>query len=213
MNAGRAVYRRVGARPILSGMNTTSSRNETTNAPTTTGLWTVDPIHTTVGFAVRHLVVTTVRGIFEKVTGTVRYTPGEPEAAQIAITIDPASVSTHDPQRDEHLRDPDFFDVARYPTILFRSTAVRRSENGAYALAGEITLRGITRPITLTVHEITAPQRDFRGRRRIGAHATAVLRRSDFGITYNIALEAGGIALADEVALTLDLSLVEKIAR
>ena len=217
MNVAGTVYRRFVARPTLSLMNTTNDTTQarsTTNAPTTNAaVWSVDPIHTTVGFAIRHLMVTTVRGIFEKVTGTVRYAPGEPEAAQIEVTIDPASVRTHDRQRDEHLQDPDFFDVARYPTIAFRSTAVCRGAGGGHAVKGELTLRGITRPITLAVHEIAGPHRDFRGARRIGATATAKLLRSDFGITYNIVLEAGGIALADEVALTIDLSLIEKVAR
>jgi polyisoprenoid-binding protein YceI len=164
-------------------------------------------------FGIRHLMATTVRGVFERATGTVRYAPDKPEAAQIEIAIEAASVSTHDRQRDDHLRNADFFAVARYPTIHVRSTAVRRSAGGSFTVASELTLRGITRPITLDVHEVTRAHRDSRGVRRIGASVTARLRRSDFGITYNILLEAGGIALADEVALTIDLSLVENVAR
>ncbi|HEX4420671.1 MAG TPA: YceI family protein [Kofleriaceae bacterium] len=165
------------------------------------------------GFGIRHLMVTTVRGVFERVTGTVRYAPDQPEAAQIEIAIAAASVSTHDRQRDDHLRNADFFDVATHPTIRFRSITVRRTPGGGFAVDGELTLRGITRPITLEVRELTRAHRDFRGVRRVGASATAKLLRSDFGITYNILLEAGGIALADEVSLTIDLSLVEQAAR
>jgi polyisoprenoid-binding protein YceI len=156
-------------------------------------------------------MVTTVRGVFERVTGTVRYTPDRPEAAQIDITIDAASVSTHDRRRDDHLRNADFFDTTNYPAITFRSTAVHRTAGDALAVVGELTIRGITRPITLDVREVTRAHRDHRGVRRVGANATAKLRRSDFGITYNIMLEAGGIALADEVALVIDLSLAESV--
>jgi polyisoprenoid-binding protein YceI len=195
-------------------MNTTNESSTTTSPLATAATtWSVDPIHTTVGFAIRHLMVTTVRGVFERVTGIVRYAPDRPEAAQIEIAIEAASVSTHDRQRDDHLRNADFFDVAAHPTITFRSTAVRRAADGTFTVAGALTLRGITRPITLDVHEVTRAHRDFRGMRRVGASATARLLRSDFGITYNILLEAGGIALADEVALTIDLSLVENVAR
>jgi polyisoprenoid-binding protein YceI len=195
-------------------MNTTNQRSSTDSAVAMAATtWTIDPIHTTVGFGIRHLMVTTVRGVFERVAGTVRYAPHRPQAAQIDVTIEADSVFTHDRRRDDHLRNADFFDAARYPIIAFRSTAVRRTPAGGLAVAGELTLRGVTRPVTLEVHEVTRAHRDFRGVRRIGASATASILRSDFGITYNILLEAGGIALADEVALTLDLSLVETAAR
>jgi polyisoprenoid-binding protein YceI len=213
VNAAMTGYRPVGARSIVSVMNpTTNAASRTPRMLTTTATtWTVDPIHTTVGFGIRHLMVTTVRGVFERVGGTVRYAPERPEAAQIEITIDADSVSTHDRRRDDHLRNADFFDTANHPTVTFRSTAVRRSTLDTFAVTGELTLRGITRPITLDVRELTRSQRDFRGVRRIGASATGKLRRSEFGITYNILLEAGGIALADEVSLTIDLSLVETV--
>lgn len=213
VNAAVTGYRLAAAGLMFWFMHTTNEPSTTTPLPTAATTWRVDPIHTTVGFGIRHLMVTTVRGVFERVTGTVRYAANKPEAAQIEIAIDAASVSTHDRQRDDHLRNADFFDVATHPIITFRSTAVRRAAVSTFRVAGELTLRGITRPITLDVHEVTRAHRDFRGVRRVGASATARLLRSDFGITYNILLEAGGIALADEVALTIDLSLVENVAR
>jgi polyisoprenoid-binding protein YceI len=220
LNPAGTVYWRAARRLMFWFMNTTNHTSHTTKAPamiaptaTAATTWTVDPIHTTVGFGIRHLMVTTVRGVFERATGTVRYAAEQPEAAQIEIAIEAASVSTHDRQRDEHLRNADFFDVATHPIIRFRSIAVRRTPGGGFAVDGELTLRGITRPITLEVGEVTRAHRDFRGVRRVGASATAKLLRSDFGITYNILLEAGGIALADEVSLTIDLSLVEQAAR
>jgi polyisoprenoid-binding protein YceI len=214
VNGAGTGYRRAAASLMFGSMNSTNQPSSTTpRLATAATTWRVDPIHTTVGFGIRHLMVTTVRGVFERVTGTVCYAPDRPEAAQIEIAIEAASVSTHDRQRDDHLRNADFFDVTMHPTIHFRSTAVRRAAEGGFAVAGDLTLRGVTRPITLDVHEVTRPHRDFRGVRRIGASATARVLRSDFGITYNILLEAGGIALADEVALTIDLSLVENAAR
>ena len=189
-------------------MNTTTTTNEATNEATTT-LWTVDPAHTTVGFSVRHLMITNVRGTFEKVGGTVSYDPGRPEAAEVEIAIAADSIDTREPQRDAHLRSPDFFDAATHPTIVFRSTRVRRGGAGPLEIVGDLTIRGTTREVTLAVAEVTGEQRDFQGKRRIGASATAKLRRSDFGMTYNKLLEAGGAGIGDEVTLSLDVSLVQ----
>ncbi|APR76820.1 Hypothetical protein A7982_02167 [Minicystis rosea] len=171
-------------------------------------LWTVDPVHTTVGFSVRHLMITNVRGVFEKVNGTVRYDSGRLDAAQIEISIPVASIHTREPQRDAHLRSADFFDAETHPEMTFRSTRIRPGVASPLEITGELTIRGTTREITLTVNEITAEHRDFQGARRIGASATGKLKRSDFGITFNKVLEAGGVALADEVAVSVDVSLV-----
>lgn len=172
-------------------------------------LWTVDPVHTTVGFSVRHLMITNVRGVFEKVKGTVRYDSSRLDAVQIEISIPVASIHTREPQRDAHLRSADFFDAEAHPEMIFRSTRVRPGVAGPLEITGELTIRGTTREITLTVNEITAEHRDLQGARRIGASATGKLRRSDFGITFNKVLEAGGVALGDEVAVSVDVSLVD----
>src|SRR5262249_13069844 len=162
-------------RRIVSRMNTTHQAN-TTNQATMTTLWTLDPAHTTVGFSVRHLMITNVRGVFEKVSGTVRYDARRPEAAQVDVTIPADSIQTREPQRDAHLRSADFLDVAAHPTISFRSSRARRGGAGALEITGDLTLRGATREITLTVTEITGEARDFQGKRRIGASATGTLR-------------------------------------
>jgi polyisoprenoid-binding protein YceI len=171
--------------------------------------WNIDPLHSTVGFSVRHLMVANVHGVFEQLAGSICYDPARPEVTRAEVTIEAASIHTRDPRRDAHLRDPDFLDVARYPELTFRSSTARLTRGGNLQLLGELTLRGVTRPITLQVSEIAALQRDFRGQRRIGASATARLRRSDFGITYNLLLEAGHLAISDEVLLSLDVSLVQ----
>jgi polyisoprenoid-binding protein YceI len=182
-------------------MNTTNGKTPTT--------WRLDPLDTTVAFTLRHFMVTNVGGVFQTLSGTARYDADRPEAAAIHVDIPTASLSTRDPQRDAHLRGPHFFDAERYPTITFRSTRVLSVRQGALDIVGNLTLRGTTREIVLAVAELTREQKDHNGATRMGARATAAIRRSDFGMTYNIALDAGGIALSDEVKLTLDVSLVK----
>jgi polyisoprenoid-binding protein YceI len=181
----------------------------TTNEETKPTVWTVDPAHTTVGFSVRHLMIANVRGVFAKVAGTVRYDPDHPDAVDVEVAIPVDSIHTREPQRDAHLRSADFFDAEAHPEITFRSTRVRRGGASPLELTGELTIRGTTRAITLAVHEITPEHRDLQGARRIGASATGKISRSDFGITFNKVLEAGGVALGDEVSLSVDASLVE----
>jgi polyisoprenoid-binding protein YceI len=181
----------------------------TTNRKTPT-LWTLDPLDTTVRFSVRHFMVTHVGGVFQTLRGHVRYDAEHPEATEVNVDIPTASLDTRDAQRDEHLRGPHFFDAERYPTLTFRSTHVRSVERAKLVIAGDVTLRGKTRELALTVSEITGEQNDHNGAARIGAIATATLLRSDFGMTYNIALDAGGIALSDEVKLIVDVSLVKR---
>lgn len=191
----------------MSTAHTSTEPTTTTNTTTATE-WTIDPAHTTVGFRVRHLMITNVHGVFEKVEGTVRVDPARPSDARIEVTIPVASIYTREPQRDAHLRSADFFDAANHPTMTFRSTRAQRGAGGALEITGDLTLRGTTRPITLTVQESTSEQRDFQGARRIGASATGALRRSDFGMTFNKIVDAGGIGIGDEVAITIDVSLV-----
>jgi len=181
-----------------------------TNAKTTT--WTIDAMHSAVGFCVRHLMVANARGYFRGVTGTVTYDASRPELAAIRVDIAAASIDTRLEPRDAHLRGADFFDVENYPTITFRSTHVHVKPAGGLELKGDLTLRGTTREVTLFVVEITNEQKDHNKRVRMGASATATIKRSDFGMTYNLLLEAGGIALADDVALTFDMSLLQDAA-
>lgn len=183
-----------------------------TNQAAATNLWNVDPFHTTVGFSVRHLMITNVRGVFDQVQGTVHYDPAQVEETQIQISVPVQSVNTRVAQRDEHLRSDHFFDAERHPTATFRSTQVRAGSGGV-AVTGDLTIRGVTRLVVLVVEEITGERRDHNGATKIGVSATAKIKRSDFGITYNRLLEAGGVAIADEISLTLDVSLVKAEAR
>jgi len=200
LNTALPVYPDEPRKSIFSFMKTITQDTGST-------LWTIDPIHTTVAFGVRHLMVTNVHGVFERVSGTVRYDAAAPEATEIRVEIPAESVNTRAPQRDAHLRSADFFDVERYPTITFQSTKVRSTGEDSLDVAGMLTMRGVTREILLLVSGLAGVPADFNGQPRIGASATAKVKRSDFGMTFNKVLDAGGLAIADEVALRLDVSL------
>jgi polyisoprenoid-binding protein YceI len=186
-------------------MNNASIASVPVSAPQ---LWQLDPVHSGVRFRVRHLMIANVHGAFEQLSGTVRYDPAAPERTELSVRIAAASVHTREPQRDAHLRSADFLDAEQHPHITYRSVRVERCGQGELRVQGELTLRGITRPVALEVTEITGEQRDLQGARRFGASAHGAIRRSDFGITFNKLLEAGAVAISDEVALSFDVSLV-----
>jgi polyisoprenoid-binding protein YceI len=179
----------------------------TKNATTTT--WAIDAAHAEVGFSVRHLMISTVRGRFGAVTGTVTLDENAPTKAEVDVTIDVTSIDTRQEQRDAHLRSPDFFDVAEYPTMRFVSSRLVGDPAGEFKLIGDLTIRGVTRPVTL---EMTAEGRgkDPWGGERAGFSAKAKIQRSDFGLTWNQMLEAGGVAVSDEVKISIDAEVVRQ---
>jgi polyisoprenoid-binding protein YceI len=183
-----------------------------TNSETKPNLieWTIDPVHTTVGFSVRHLMLYNVRGVFKTVSGVIRHDPDQPGATEIEVAIPVASIDTREPQRDAHLRSPDFFDAERHPQLLFRATHTEVAPGGL-AVTGDLTMRGVTRQIVLAVTDLASGQNDLQGNPRMGATATGKLRRSEFGISFNKLLDAGGLAIGDEVTLSLDVSLVRAV--
>jgi polyisoprenoid-binding protein YceI len=169
--------------------------------------WTIDPIHTTVAFGVRHLLITNVQGVFERVSGSVRFDPAAPETSKVRVEVPVESVNTRAPQRDAHLRSADFFDAEQHPLMVFQSTQVKSTGRDSLELIGDLTLRGVTRQIVLSVSRLSSISHDFSGEPRLGASATASLKRSDFGMTFNKLLETGNLAIGDEVSLRLDVSL------
>ena len=173
-------------------------------------LWEIDPAHTSVQFGVRHMMVSSVRGEFRKLAGTVRADDQDPTRSVIEVTIDAASIDTRDPKRDEHLRSPDFLDVARFPAVTFRSKRIEKAGEGRHKVAGDITLHGVTREVVLDVEGPTAPVKDMMGLTRAGAHATAKIDRRDFGVAWSKVLEGGGLAVGNEVAITIDVEAVRK---
>ena len=164
----------------------------------------IDTAHTHAQFKVRHLMISNVKGDFDKVSGTVTIDDANPSASSINVTVDVASISTREPQRDAHLKSPDFFDVEKFPTMTFVSKEVVKSGDDSYEVVGELTLHGVTKTIDLNVEDVTPEMKDPFGLYRRGASAKATILRSDFGLKYNAILEAGGVAISDEVHITID---------
>jgi polyisoprenoid-binding protein YceI len=164
----------------------------------------IDPAHTHAQFKVRHLMVSNVKGDFDKVTGTVEYDEANPTASKITIIVDVNSISTREPQRDAHLKSADFFDAEKFPTITFESTGVVKSGDDSFEVVGNLTIHGVTNTVDLNVEDVTPEVKDPFGLYRRGATAKATILRSDFGLKYNSILEAGGVAIGDEVHITID---------
>ena len=165
--------------------------------------FTIDPSHSAAHFSVRHLAISNVRGEFGSVHGTIVFDDADPAATRIDATIDAASINTRVAARDEDLRGASFFDVAKYPEIAFRSTSVRAAGDNRFSVTGDLTLHGVTRPVTLDV-EATPPARDARGKERRGAEATTTLSRKEFGVS-----GSSGV-VGDEVKVTLDIEAIRK---
>jgi polyisoprenoid-binding protein YceI len=177
--------------------------------PVPTGRFVLDAAHSNVGFSVRHMMISNVRGAFGKVSGEVSHDPARPEQTRLSVTVDVASINTGEEKRDAHLRSADFFDADNHPHMTFVSRAVRHSGEGL-ELVGDLTIRGTTREITLAVDDLTPEHTDPWGGRRIGATARGKIRRSDFGMRWNAALEAGGVLVADEVKIEIEAQLVRQ---
>ncbi len=172
--------------------------------------WQIDPVHTTVGFSVRHMTISTVRGQFNKVAGTITANDNDPATAVIEATIDTASIDTHSPDRDSDLKSANFLDVAKYPTMTFKSKKIEAAGPGKYNVVGDLTLHGVTKEVTLAVEATGAPIKDPWGNTRAGATATTTISRKDFGLTWNKMIEAGGAVVGDAVAVEIDVEAVKK---
>lgn len=178
----------------------------TTTAAATT--WAVDPAHSVAEFAVRHMMISTVKGHFTNVTGTLLGDERDAEHASIGLTIPVAGIDTREPKRDAHLRSADFFDADRYPEISFRSTRITRLGTDKFSVTGDLTIRDITRPVVLSV-ESGGRGRDPWGGERVGFSATTTINRQDFGLHWNQALETGGVLVGNDVKISVDLELVK----
>jgi len=174
--------------------------------------WEFDPDHTGVHFKVRHLMVSSVRGEFEKVTGKIVYDEADITKSTADITIDAASINTRVAKRDEHLRSPDFLDAAKHPAITFRSKRVEKGADGSLKMTGDLTIKGVTREAVLAVEGPTPVVKDPWGNLRVGGTATTKINRKDFGLTWNAALETGGVVVGDEVEITIDVEIYRKPA-
>lgn len=182
-----------------------------TTAVLSAATWQIDPSHTSAQFAVRHMMVSTVRGEFSGVRGTAEFDPADPSQAKLDVTIDATTLNSREPKRDADLKSPNFFEVEKYPTIAFRSKRVEAAGSGKLKITGDLTMHGVTREVVLDV-EGPSPELNMRGMARIGAMATTKLNRKDFGMNWNRALDSGGVVVGDEVTVTLDVELTRRTA-
>jgi polyisoprenoid-binding protein YceI len=171
--------------------------------------WNVDPIHSAAEFKVKHMMISNVKGQFTGVSGVLSLNETDLTRSRVEVTIDAASINTRDAQRDGHLKSPDFFDVEKFPTLSFKSTRVENTGRGELAVSGDLTIHGVTRNVVFTVEGPTPATKDPWGNTRVGSSATTKINRKDFGLTWNAALETGGILVGEEVTLTLDIEFVK----
>jgi polyisoprenoid-binding protein YceI len=172
--------------------------------------WNIDPSHSGIHFTVRHLVISKVRGAFTKYLGSVEFDEQNPAASQVSVRVDAASIDTREEKRDAHLRSPDFFDVEKFPELTFLSTKVEKSADG-YRVTGDLTIHGVTRPVVLEA-ELLGRSKDPWGNERIGFAAQTSVNRKDFGLTWNQALETGGVLVGEKIEIALDIQAVKAAA-
>lgn len=174
--------------------------------------WDIDPVHSSVEFSVRHMMVSTVKGHFPKVKGTVELDEKDPTKSTVEVSIETASIDTREAKRDAHLKSAAFFDAAKFPAIAFKSTKVEKAGKGKFKVTGDLTMHGITKPVVLAVEGPSASIKDPYGRTVRGVMATGKLDRKDWGMTWNQALDSGGMVVSDEVKLEINAELAERAA-
>jgi len=176
---------------------------------TSTTTWSIDPVHSVAEFKVKHMMISNVKGQFAKVTGVLTLDQSDLANSRVEASVEAASIETRDAQRDTHLRSADFFHVEKFPTLAFKSERLTLVRDGELAVEGDLTIRGVTRKALFSVEGPTPPAKDPWGNSRVAVSATTKINRRDFGLTWNAALETGGILVGDEVTITLDVQFVK----
>jgi polyisoprenoid-binding protein YceI len=180
----------------------------TVGAPDITGHYVIDVAHSRLGFVARHAMVTKVRGGFNEFAGTAHLDANDPAKSHATVTIDVASVDTRQPQRDEHLRTNDFFDATTYPTITFVSTAVEKVAEETFRMRGDLTIKDVTKSVSIDF-EYSGSATDPYGNQRVGFEGSTVINRKDFGVSFNAALETGGVMVSDKITLEFEISAIK----
>jgi polyisoprenoid-binding protein YceI len=188
-------------------MNTTVTAATQSSKPIQ---WQIDPAHSAAHFSVRHLMISNVRGEFTKLGGSALTNPTDHTKSSVEITIDAASINTREPQRDEHLRSADFLDVAKYPTLTFRSKRIEPLGPEEFKVTGDLTIRGVTKEVTFDIEGPTPPVKDPWGNIRAGITASAKINRKDFGVAFDALTETGGVVVGDEVKITIEAELIQQ---
>jgi polyisoprenoid-binding protein YceI len=176
---------------------------------TSTTTWNIDPAHSVAEFKVKHMMISNVQGQFAKVMGVLTLDESEPTNSRVEALIEAASIETRDAQRDAHLKSADFLDVEKFSSLSFKSTRISLVRDAELAVEGDLTIRGVTRKVIFSVAGPTSPAKDPWGSIRVAVSATTKINRKDFGLTWNAALETGGILVGDEVTITLDVEFVK----
>lgn len=179
-------------------------------SPANAATWDIDGKHSSANFKVQHMMISGVRGQMGGISGSVDYDGKNIDDIKVKAQLDPATINTGDSGRDTHLKNADFFDVTKYPSITFESTGTIPILGGGFKLGGNLTMHGVTKKVELSVDGPTEPIKDAKGKTRIGAAATTTVRRKDFGIVYNSVLETGGVAIGEDVQITIELELVKR---
>ena len=169
----------------------------------------IDPAHSNAHFIVRHMMITNVRGSFSNIQGAIVWDPANPSQSKIEAVIDATTIQTQEAPRDAHLKSADFLDVEKYPTITFKSTSAESTGDDELKVTGDLTIHGVTKSVALKVEGPTAEGKDPWGNARIGASATTKIKRSEFGLTWNAALETGGILVGDDLKIEIEVSLIK----
>ena len=171
--------------------------------------WKIDPVHSSAQFKVKRMMISHVKGEFTSVSGQLELDENDVTKSEVRVSIDATTINTRDPQRDTHLRSADFLEIHNFPVLTFKSTSIARHGNGDLSVSGDLTIRGISRLVVLEVEAPSVPIKDPWGNMRIGVSATTQINRKDFGLTWNAALETGGILVGEHVSITLDVQFVK----
>lgn len=169
----------------------------------------IDPSHSSANFSIKHMMIAKVHGGFEKISGQLVYDAADVSKSSINVTIDAASINTREAQRDAHLKSADFFDIEKYPSLIFKSTRVEKAGDDL-KVVGDLTIHGVTKTVTLDVEAPSEEMKDPWGNVKLGVSGTTKIKRKDFGLTWNSALEAGGFLVGDDVSITLDIQFVKQ---
>jgi len=190
-------------------MSSTSATIAPTAASSALSTWIIDPSHSAAEFKVRHMMISHVKGTFSGLSGVLKLDETDYTHSTVEVSIPAASVSTVDDNLNAHLKDADFFDVVKFPTLTFKSRSIRSTGDRDYAVTGDLTIRGVTKSVTLSVNDVSEPSKDPWGNQRIGLSASTKINRKDFGFVWNAPLELGGVLVGDEVAITLDVQFIK----
>jgi polyisoprenoid-binding protein YceI len=181
----------------------------TASAPGTVSTWKLDAAHSVAEFKVKHMMISNVKGSFSAVSGALALDETDYTHSNVEVSIPVATLTTGDAQRDGHLKSPDFFDADKFPTITFKSSNIDSTGGADYSVTGNLTIHGVTKPVTLAVEDVSEPSKDPWGNQRIGLSASTKINRKDFGLAWNSALETGGVLVGEDISISLEVQFIK----